>query len=153
MLLLHTIPYLRTTGGELRYQLSDGTLTLPGYLLANLDYARGAAPNDRSKLYESYAAVMAASPELTQQFVGRLRQDASDFPITSVVDILGRINTYPPTESYLKIVNSLWQRADFEPDRDSVVQLARDLRASWPGETLTTLAKELLNLADDRKRP
>ena len=153
MLLLHAIPYLRATGGELRYQLSDGTLTLPGYLLANLDYAWAAAPNDRSELYESYAAVMAASPELTQQFIGRLRQDMSDFPITSVVDILRKINAYPPSESYLRIVNALWQRANSELDRDSIVQLAWDLRTGWPEDTLTTLAKELRNLAGDPSHP
>jgi hypothetical protein len=153
MLLLHTVPYIRAAGGELRYQLRDGTLTLPGYLLANLDYAREAPPIVRCKLYESCAIVMATSPELTQQFIGRLRQETQDFLITSVVEILGKINAYPPSEAYLGIVNALWQRANSESDRASVVELAWGLRTGWPDEMLTTLDEELRNLAGDHRRP
>jgi hypothetical protein len=153
MLLLHAVPYIRAAGGELRYQLSDGALTLPGYLLTNLDYTRGTSPNVRFKLYESCAAVMAASPELTQQFISRLRQDMPEFPITSVVDILRKINAYPPSEAYLSIVNALWKRANSESDRESVAALAWDLRTGWPEKPLTTLDEELRNLSGNAKRP
>jgi hypothetical protein len=153
MLLLHAVPYIRASGGEVRYQLSDGTLTLPGSMLANLDYAHETPPNIRCKLYESYGAAITTSPELAQQFIGRLRHDMPDFPITSVVEILGKINVYPPSEAYLNIINALWQRASSESDRRSVVELAWDLHAGWPGETLTTLDEELRNLAGDPRRP
>jgi len=148
MLLLHTIPYLRAAGGEIRYQLSDGKLSLPGYLLAHLDYARGAPPDIRRKLYESYAAAVVTSPELREQLLGRLRQDMPDFTTASVMDILQEIAAYPPTEAYLMIVNALWKRADSGPDRESVQELAAELRAAWPGEVLTTLDKGLRDLTD-----
>jgi hypothetical protein len=77
----------------------------------------------------------------------------SDFPIASVVNILKKINAYPPSEFYLRIVNALWERANSEQDRDSIVQLAWDLRTGWPEETLTALATELRNLAGDPRHP
>jgi len=152
MLFLHTIPHMRAAGGEIRYQLSDGTLSLPGYMLSHLDYARGAPPSVRRKLYESYAAAVAISPELEEQLLGRLWQDMPDFPTASTVEILRKIDTYPPTETYIMIVNALWQRAKSQPDRDSISELASDLRAAWPGGVLTTLDEELRNLTDHPRR-
>jgi hypothetical protein len=152
MLLLHTIPHIRAASGEIRYQLSDGTLILPGYMLSHLDYARGAPPSARLKLYESYAAAMETSPELEEQLLGRLRQDMPDFPTASIVEILRKINTYPPSETYIMIVNALWGKANSQPDRESISKLASDLRAAWPGGVLTTLDEELRNLTDHPRR-
>jgi hypothetical protein len=148
MLLLYTVPHIRATGGEIRYQLSDGTLSLPGYGLAHLDYARGLSPDVRCELYGNYAHVMAASPELKEQFLGRLRQDMPDFPVVSVVKILRKIGSYPATETYIKILNSLWNRANSGPDRESIAELVSALRAAGPLESLMRLNEELRNLAD-----
>jgi hypothetical protein len=62
MLLLQEIPFLRAFGGEIRFRLGDNTLALPGYMLADLDYTRGAQPGERAARYESYAGAFAATP-------------------------------------------------------------------------------------------
>jgi len=121
-------------------------------MLSHLDYARGAPPSARLKLYESYAAAMETSPELEEQLLGRLRQDMPDFPTASIVEILRKINTYPPSETYIMIVNALWGKANSQPDRESISKLASDLRAAWPGGVLTTLDEELRNLTDHPRR-
>ena len=152
MLLLDTVPHIRAAGGETRYQLGDGTLSLPGYMLAHLDYARGPDPDIRCKLYEACARTVAASPELKAQLLGRLRQDMPDFPVVSVVEILRKMDNHPPAESYIMIVNALWERANSGPDRESIAELVSDLRAAWPIEVLTTLNEELRNLANHPRR-
>lgn len=123
MLLLHSVPYLRAVGGEVRYQHSDGTYSLPGYMFAHLDYSRDADPGTRRELYETYAGIMAASPELKEQFLSRLRQDMPGFPVTSVVGILRKMDSYVPVEMHVRIVNALWERAYSESDKESVVDL------------------------------
>jgi hypothetical protein len=153
MLLLHTVPHIRAAGGDIRYQLSDGTLSLPGYMLAQLDYARGAAPDVRRELYESYADAMATSPALKEQFLGRLRQDMPDFPVAFIVEILRKIDKYPPSAVYIMIVNALWKRANSGQDRESIAELVSDLRAAWPVEVLRTLNEELRDLTDHPRRP
>jgi hypothetical protein len=148
MLLLQTVPHLRAAGGEPRYQLDDGTLSLPGYMLAQLDYAHGANSDVRCQLYQAYARAVAASPELTEQLLGRLRQDVPKFPVVSVVEILRMIDNSLAAESYVEIINDLWGGAISETDRESIVALVSDLRTGWPIECLTTLNGELRDLAD-----
>jgi len=146
MLLLHSVPYLRVVGGDIRQQLSDGTLSLPGYMLADIDYSREAGPDTRCELYEAYASAMAASPELKEQFLDRLRQDMPDFPVTSVVRILRKMGSYVPVETHVVIVNALWERSDSESDKESVVDLVSRLCAAWP-YVPEMLNKELRNRA------
>jgi len=152
LLLLHAIPHIRVTSGEIRYQLSDGTESFPGFMLAHLDYTRGEPTSVRCKLYESYAGAVAASPELKEQLLSRLRQDMPGFPTASILEILRKIDIYPPTAAYIAIVNAIWERAKSEPDRESVVEFASDMRAAWPAEALTTLDDELHSLTDHPRR-
>lgn len=147
MLLLHTVPHIRAVGGEIRYQLSDGTLSLPGYMLADLDYSRGAAPDVRRKLYEAYAVAVATSPALKDQLLGRLRQDMSDFPVAFTVEILRNMDAYPPTAVYAMLVNALWERANSGQEREQIAALISNGRGVWPVEMLTRLNEELRNLA------
>jgi hypothetical protein len=146
MLLLHSVPYLRAVGGEVRHQLSDGTLSLPGYMLAHLDYSREADPRTRCELYEAYAGVMAASPELKEQFLSRLRQDMADYTVNSVVRIMRKMDSHAPVELHVRIVNALWERAYSESEKESVVDLVSHLCTAWP-YVPDMLNEELHNLA------
>jgi hypothetical protein len=147
MLLLQTIPFIRALGGEIRFQLNDGVLRLPGYMLTHLDYTRGASPEDRARLYDSYADAMADSPELREQLLTRLWQDLPAFPAETVVRILQKVNTVPPTETYIAIANHLWQRPSSQACRASLTELVLDIRVMWPGVTLKGLDRELLRSA------
>lgn len=147
MLLLHTIPHIRAVGGEIRYQLADGTLSLPGYMLADLDYARGAGSDIRRKLYESYSVAVATSPALKDQLLGRLRQDMADFEVAFVVETLRKMDAYPPSVVYVMLVNALWERANSGQEREEIVALISSLRGAWPAEVLARLNEELRNLA------
>ena len=150
LLLLQTVPYMQALDSEIRYQQSDGSADLPGYMLARLDYARGASPSMRRKLYESYAATMAISTELQEQFLVRLRQDAADFPTLATIEILRKISSLPPTDTYIALLNELWEKTDSEKDRDSLIEFVSDIRTTWPKDRVNSLNKELLSLTGRR---
>ena len=115
-------------------------------MLAHLDYSREADPGTRCKLYEAYAGTMAASPELKEQFLARLRQDIPDFPVASVVRILRKIDSYVPVEMHVGMLNALWERAYSESDKKSVADLVSYLCAAWPYMP-EILSEDLRNLA------
>ena len=79
MLLLQTIPAIRATGDEIRRE-TEGTRTLPGYLLAQLDFTKDAAPEERAALYQHSLDTMASLPDIVRQILLRLREDAGRFP-------------------------------------------------------------------------
>jgi hypothetical protein len=143
MLLLQTVPYLRVTGGEVRYQVPDGALSLPGHLLAELDYARGTGSGDRGALYAAYAGDVAVTPVLKAQFLDRLRQDAPDLPVISVARILQPLAAAPFSDTYLTIVNSLWARADSAEETAAVLRLAAEGANSAPPGALAMLHPDL----------
>ncbi len=150
MLLLQTVPYLRALDGEIRYQQNDGSADLPGYMLARLDYARGESPSRRQKLYESFAATMAISAELREQFLIRLLQDAADFPASATVEILRKVSSLPPTGTYIALLNGLWEKVDSAEDRNSLIEYVSDIRTSWPEDTVSSVNKELLGHTGQR---
>lgn len=145
MLLLQTVPYLRAFGGEIRYQQSDGTADMPGYMLARLDYARRESPSARLQLYESYATAMAISTELREQFLLRLLQDVGNLPALATVGILRNVSGLPPTGTYIAILNRLWEKMDSREDRNSLIEFVSDLRRTWPEDAVNSLNKELLS--------
>ena len=149
MLLLQTVPYLNAAGGEIRYQLDDGTLTLPGHLLALLDHTRGASPEARYRLYDAHAAAIAVTPELAAQLSDRLRQDLPDFPVSWTVLILQKMAKAPPTRAYVTAINALWRRVDSADERELVLTVAARLRASWPDELLAILDSKLRHPTDE----
>lgn len=92
LLLLLAIPFIRATGGDVRRQHEDGTFFLPGYLLALLDFALDAEPEERAALYRHCAAFMSGHAELRDQLLLRLRQDAWKLPPEVFVELLMAVN-------------------------------------------------------------
>jgi hypothetical protein len=146
MLLLQGIPFLQATGGEIRFQISGGTLALPGYMLAHLDYTRGASPEERAQLYDSYAAAMTAAPVLLEQFLLRLQQEARVLPPGMAIYILRKINTHPPSGTYLTIVNDLWREPGPDGTREQLTALVRDIHLHWPDDPLDSLDSDLRSI-------
>jgi hypothetical protein len=152
MLLLHSVPYIRATGGEIRYQLGDGTLALSGYMLAHLDNAFGPDHSTRLELYEAYAGAMAASSQLQEQLLGRLQREMSQFTVASVIEVMRKMNISPLAQSSAGILNALWESAKSDSDRQSIVQFVSDVHAARPEEEAITLNENLRNLADHLRR-
>jgi hypothetical protein len=143
MLLLQEIPFLQATGGEIRFQAADGTLALPGYMLAHLDYSRSAPPQERIQLYDSYASTMTADDRLLEQFLLRLQQETHVIPPDIVISLLRKVNTLSPSETYLAIMNHLWRESAPDGTREQLATLVRDIRLHWPDNPLDTLDIDL----------
>jgi hypothetical protein len=148
MLLLHSVPYIRATGGEIRYQLGDGTLAFQGYMLAHLDNAFGLDQSARLELYEAYASAMAASPQLQEQLLERLRREISHFTVASVIELMRKMNISSLTQTSAEILNVLWESVKSDSDRQSIAQFVSDVHAARPGKEAITLNEKLRNLAD-----
>ena len=99
MLLLQEIPFLQATVGEIRFQTSDGTLALPGYMLAHLDYTRSASPGSRVRLYDLYATAMNGDSILVDQFLLRMRQEIHVIPPGIIIQLLRKIGLDSPTKT------------------------------------------------------
>jgi hypothetical protein len=143
MLLLQEIPFLQATGGEIRFQADDGALSLPGYMLADLDYSRDADPDDRIQLYHSYATEMTADPALLEQFLLRVHRETPVFPPGMVIYLLRTVNTLSPTPTYLAIVNHLWRGLTSDGTREQLAALVRDIHLQWPDNPLDSLDGDL----------
>ena len=147
MLLLQEIPFLQaTTGGEIRFQASDGTLALPGYMLAHLDYTRGAPPEERIQLYDSYATAMTADPLLLDQFLLRLQQEIPAIQPGMVIYLLRKVNTLPPSRPYVAIMNRIWREPAHDGTRKQLAALVRDIHLHWPDNPLDGLDSDLRNV-------
>ncbi len=147
MLLLHSVPYLRATGGEIRYQLGDGTLALPGYMLAHLDNTVGLDQSTRLELYEAYAGAMAASRQLQGQLLVRLRGEIAHFTVASVIGVMRLMNISSLAQTSAGILNALWESAKSDSDRQSIAQFVSDVHAARPEEEAIALNEKLRNLA------
>jgi len=148
MLLLNSVPYIRATGGEIRYQLGDGTLALPGYMLAHLDNAFSLDQGTRLELYEAYAGAMAASRQLQEQLLGRLQREISHFTVASVIELMRKMSVGSLTQTSGGILNELWESAKSDSDRQSIAQFVSDVHVARPDEEAITLNGNLRNLAD-----
>jgi hypothetical protein len=138
-LLLQAVPFIRAVGGEVRWE--EGTL--PGYSLARLDYARDSSVDERAELYGSCVDFMAKYPELQEQLLLRLREDAARFSVEMVVDLLRRFTTFPPTKPYIAVLNDLWKRLDGRAEKRAVVELVGDC-SKWPDDLRQTLDRQLV---------
>ncbi len=153
MLLLQTVPFIRATGGHTRYELSDGTTALPGYMLAHLDHAVELDRDQRLEIYEAFADTMAVSPQLEEQFLGRLRRDLPDFTVASVIRVLRAMGLTQLTEFSAGIINTLWDRAESDMDKQSLAQLVTELSAASPDGITWTLNEGVRNFADRVRHP
>jgi hypothetical protein len=152
MLLLNSVPYIHATGGEIRSQLGDGTLALPGYMLAHLDNASGLDHSTRLELYEAYAGTMAASSQLQEQLLGRLRHEVSHFTVASVIELMRKMNISSLTQTSAGILNALWESAKSDSDRESIARFVSDVHAPRPEEEAIKLNENLHSLADHLRR-
>lgn len=143
MLLIQAIPSIRALGGEARIQINEDALVLSGYLLAHLDYIRGTPADHKDKVYESCLRLMDMIPELREQLLIRLRQDAPSMPPETIARLLQSTSSAPPTKTYRTIINDLWQRPDSVPVRPAMVSLVAEIRRAWPDSDLTDLDHEL----------
>jgi hypothetical protein len=147
MMLLHVVPHIRVAGGQIRYQLGDGTEALPGYMLAHLDNSLGSDTKTRLGLYEAYAGAMTASPELREQLLRRLQRDMPDFTTASVIGLMREVRISQLTRTATGIINKLWESAGSDSDRQAVAQFVSDEGTSWSAEGTTALSEDLRDLA------
>jgi hypothetical protein len=139
LLLLQEIPFLRAFGGEIRFQLADGTLALPGYMLAHLDYTRDAPPDVRASLYESYAGAFAADAQLREQFLLRLQQETAALSAITVIGVLRAVRVVPPSRTFAAIVTDLWHKLQPRGDEDLMAELIYDIESTWRQDDLAAL--------------
>jgi hypothetical protein len=151
MLLLQEIPFLRAFGGEIRFRLGDNTLALPGYMLADLDYTRGAQPGERATRYESYAGAFAADPELREQLLLRLKQEAAALPADAVIRVLRAVSSIPPSPTLAAILTDLWHRLEAQGGEEPVAELIQEIQFRWPEGTLAGLG-EMVRIGPRRAR-
>jgi hypothetical protein len=141
MLLLHAVPAIRALGGGLRQQSVDGATLLPGYLLASLDYERGAPDSDRLAFYEF--CLNNASSGLLEQLLLRLASDVSRFPAETICRLLTQSAApLAPTRGYAVLLNTLWRQAD-TGSRKQVITLVRDLQHVHPADQLAGIDQDL----------
>lgn len=143
MLLLQTVPAIRATGDEIRRE-TEGTLTLPGYLLAQLDFTKDAAPEERAALYQHSLDTTASLPDIVRQILLRLREDAGRFPPATVISLLRAASRTEPDELYIMLVNELWWRLDDNDEKQATISLMVQLSSTWPHITRIGLDRHLL---------
>ena len=143
MLLLQAVPAIRATGDEVRRE-TDGTLTLPGYLLAQLDFTKEAAPEERAALYQHSLDTTARLPDIARQILLRLREDATRFPPATVISLLRAAARTEPDELYIMLVNELWRRLDDSDEKQVTISLMVQLSSTWPHITRMGLDRDLL---------
>lgn len=143
VLLLQTIPAIRATGDEIRRE-TEGTRTLPGYLLAQLDFTKDAAPEERAALYQHSLDTMASLPDIVRQILLRLREDAGRFPPAAVISLLRAASRTEPDDLYIMLVNELWWRLDDSDEKQATIGLMAQLCNTWPDIIRMGLDRHLL---------
>jgi hypothetical protein len=107
VLLLQAVPVIRATGDEVRRE-SEGIRTLPGYQLAQLDFTKDAAPEERAALYQHSLDTMASFPDIVRQPLLRLREEAGRFDPATLISLLRIASRTEPDELYIMLINELW---------------------------------------------
>jgi hypothetical protein len=158
MLLLQVVPYLRAMGEQTYWRQGEDHSILPAYLLALLDYSKGAPAWERSQAYAPALEALASFPTLQEQILVRLRDDARTLPVATTVDLLREAGEVPPSEAYLDVVNDLWARNSGKTTpgiggRGMIIALVRSLRQKWPDADLDRLAPALRAAAYGKRRP
>jgi len=143
MLLLQAVPAIRAIGDDIRRE-SDGTLTLPGYLLAQLDFTKDAAPGERAALYQHSLNTLASFPDIVRQLLLRLREDAGRLDPATVITLLRAASRTEPDELYIMLVNELWRRLDDDREKQATISLMTQLCRTWPHITRMDLDRHLL---------
>jgi hypothetical protein len=143
VLLLEAVPAIRATGDEIRRE-SEGTLTLPGYLLAQLDFTKDAAPEVRAALYQHSLDTMASFPDIVRQLLLRLREDAGRFDPATLISLLRIASRTEPGELYIMLINELWWRLDDNREKAETIGLVAKLCSTWPHITRMSLDRHLL---------
>lgn len=116
---------------------------LPGYSLAQLDYTRDSPPEDRAELYKDCADAMATYPELQEQLLLRLQDDAAKFPASIVIDLLRRTTTPAPAKPYIALLNDRWRRLDGTAEIQALTELLADRWTAWPDNARESLDHQL----------
>ena len=142
MLLLQSVPSIRATSDDIRRD-NEGTLTLPGYLLAQLDYTKDAAPAERAALYQHSLDTMASFPDIARQLLLRLREDAVRFDSATVISLLRAASCTEPGDLFITLVNELWWRLDDNRDKQAAITLMTQLASTWPHITRMGLDRHL----------
>lgn len=142
MLLLQSVPAIRATSDDIRRD-NEGILTLPGYLLAQLDYTRDADPGERAALYQHSMDTMGSFPDIVRQLLLRLREDAVRFDPTTVISLLRAASRTEPGELYIMLVNELWWRLDDNRHKQAAITLMTQVASTWPHITRSGLDQHL----------
>jgi hypothetical protein len=143
LFLLQAVPAIRATGDEIRRE-SEGTLTLPGYLLAQLDFTKDAAPQERAAFYQHSLDTMASFPDIVREILLRLREDAGRFPPATLISLLRAGSRTEPDELYIMLVNELWWRLDYSNEKQATIGLMVQLCSTWPHIMRMGLDRHLL---------
>ncbi len=141
MLLIQSIPSLRALGGETRLEASEGTLFLPGYLLAHLTYDYEISREERLRLYR-FCLQNVTSPTVRQQILIQLSRDVPYLSARGLLDLLHSAVEPSISRSYLMILNELWWRLDIEGQR-IIINLITQLRKRYPGDSFADLDPQL----------
>ena len=143
LLLLQAVPAIRAIGDEIRRE-TDGALTLPGYLLAQLDFTKDAGPEERAALYQHSLDTTASLPDIARQILLRLREDAGRFPPATMISLLRAASRIEPDELYIMLVNELWRRLDDSGEKQAATSLMVQLCSTWPHLVRMGLDRHLL---------
>jgi hypothetical protein len=143
VLLLQAVPAIRATGDEVRRE-SEGTRSLPGYLLAQLDFTKDAAPEERAALYQHSLDTMASFPDVVRQLLLRLREDAGRFDPATLISLLRIASRTEPDELYIMLINELWRRLDDNHEKAETISMMAQLCSTWPHITRMSLDRHLL---------
>jgi hypothetical protein len=143
LLLLQTVPSIRAIGDETRRE-TEGILGLPGYLLAQLDFTKDAAPDERAALYQHSLDSMGTFPDIVRQLLLRLREDASRFHPNELASLLRAASRTEPDELYISLVNDLWRRLDDTDQKQETIRLITDVHSAWPRIIQLGLDRKLL---------
>jgi hypothetical protein len=143
VLLLQAVPVIRATGDEVRRE-SEGIRTLPGYQLAQLDFTKDAAPEERAALYQHSLDTMASFPDIVRQLLLRLREDAGRFDPATLISLLRIASRTEPDELYIMLINELWWRLDDDREKAETISLMAQLASTWPHITRMGLDRHLL---------
>jgi hypothetical protein len=142
LLLLQTIPSIRAIGDETRRE-NEGIFTLPGHLLAQLDFTKDAASEERAALYQHCLDILGSSPEIVRQLLLRLRDDARRFHPADLINLLRAAFRTEPGELYVSLINDLWWRLDDSRDQQEVIRLVTDVYSVWPRITQLGMDRRL----------
>lgn len=156
LLLIQSVPLLQSTADALRWRTSDDRWTLPGLLLAQLDYGRTTAPDHRAALYRHGFDALGDNPQLREQLLLRLPDDVDTLDPATVLDLLRQAGPAAPSPAYLEAINALWRlltslaaKHDLGA-RHLLIALVSSIQRASPGSDLTGLSPDLLSAARTR---